>query len=107
MTRLALAGLAVCFAVCGAHASPPAAPTVEVSIANYRFVPATLNIAAGTTITWINNDDDVHTVMDAGGAFRSGALDEGQNYRYTFAKAGVYRIACSMHPQMSMVIEVR
>jgi plastocyanin len=107
MTRLVLAGLAGFLAVWTAHASPPAAPTIEVSIANYQFVPATLNIAAGTTITWVNNDEDVHTVMDAAGAFRSGALDQGQNYRYTFAKAGVYRIACSMHPQMSMVIDVR
>ena len=44
--------------------------------------------------------------MDAAGVFRSGALDGGQSYSYTFAKAGVYRIACSLHPQMSETIIV-
>jgi len=107
MTRLALFLLGGLLTACGAAAESPAAAKHEVIILNYQFVPATLRTAVGTTITWTNNDDDVHTVMDAAGAFRSGALDQGQSYRYTFAKAGIYRIACSMHPQMSMVIDVR
>jgi plastocyanin len=79
---------------------------MDVGVSNYQFVPATLSIAVGTTVVWTNKDDDAHTVMDAAGAFRSGALDSGQSYRYLFTKEGVYRIACSMHPQMSMVIKV-
>ncbi|HEV7607996.1 MAG TPA: cupredoxin domain-containing protein [Steroidobacteraceae bacterium] len=106
MTRLALAGMAGWLAACGASAAPPPAPKTAVSIENYHFVPATLKIAAGSSVTWTNKDDDAHTVMDAAGAFRSGALDGGQSYSYTFAKAGVYRIACSMHPQMSETIIV-
>ena len=80
---------------------------LEVTIENYHFVPATLKIAAGSSVTWSNKDDDAHTVMDAAGAFRSDALDEGQSYTYTFAKPGTYRIACSMHPQMMETIVVQ
>ena len=107
MSRFVLAGLVGLLAACSASASPPAAPQVEVVIENYHFVPATLNIAAGSSIIWTNKDDDAHTVMDASGAFRSDALDEGQSYAYRFAKPGTYRIACSMHPQMMETIVVQ
>ena len=90
----------------GASAAPPAAPKAEVTIENYHFVPATLKIAAGSSVTWTNKDEDAHTVMDATGEFRSGVLDGGDSYSHTFLTAGVYRIACSMHPQMSATIIV-
>jgi plastocyanin len=73
MSRFVLAGLVGLLAACSASAAPPAAAQVEVTIENYHFVPATLKIAAGTSISWTNKDDDVHTVMDASGAFRSDA----------------------------------
>ena len=107
MNRFLLIGLVGLLAASGAPAAPPAAPQVEVTIENYHFVPATLEIAAGTTIIWRNKDDDAHTVMDASGAFRSDALDKEQSYTHTFAKPGTYRIACSMHPQMMETIVVQ
>ena len=100
MTRVALLGMTAFLAACNASAAPPTPAKTEVVIANYRF-------AAGTTVTWINNDDDAHTVMDAAGEFRSGALDQSQSYAFTFVKAGIYRIGCSMHPQMSETIIVQ
>jgi len=107
MSRFVVAGLAGWLAACSASAAPPAAALMEVTIENYHFVPATLKIAAGTSIIWTNKDDDAHTVMDTSGAFRSGALDEGQSYAYRFAKPGTYRIGCSMHPQMTQSIVVQ
>ena len=107
MNRFAVIGLTGLLVASGAPAAPPAAPQVKVTIENYHFVPATLEIAAGTSIIWTNKDDDAHTVMDASGAFRSDALDEGQSYTYTFAKPGTYRIGCSMHPQMMETIVVQ
>ena len=35
----------------------------SVKIDNFSFGPANLTVAAGTTITWINNDDVPHTVV--------------------------------------------
>jgi len=106
MKRLAFIALAGLLAAFNSSAAPQAASDVAVTIENFHFVPATLRIAAGSSITWTNKDEEVHTVMDAAGGFRSGALDEGQSYSYTFAKPGVYRIACSLHPQMSESITV-
>src|SRR3982750_2360621 len=102
MTRCAFLALGGLLTACNVSATSPAGKvTAEVTIEHFQFLPTTLKIAAGSSVIWTNKDDDVHTVMDAAGGIRSGALDEGQSYSYTFAKAGVYRIACSLHPQMS------
>ena len=104
LALLALAGLQVASNV--SASSSASKEGAEVTIEHFQFLPATLKSAVGASVTWTNKDDDVHTVMDAAGVFRSGALDGGQSYSYTFAKAGVYRIACSLHPQMSETIIV-
>jgi len=107
MNRLASFALAGLLVACNASATSSAGKEgADVTIEHFQFFPATLEIAVGASVTWTNKDDDVHTVMDAAGVFRSGALDGGQSYSYTFAKAGVYRIACSLHPQMSETIIV-
>ena len=81
------------------------APTT-VTIKDYKFAPAAVKIAAGGTVTWINKDADVHTVMSATGLFASGALDTDDRFSYTFTKPGTYVVACSLHPQMSETIVV-
>ena len=89
------------------HVSSAATPAVAaVVIRNYHFVPETLKIAVGSSVTWTNKDDDPHTVMSATGAFRSGVIDTDQAFSYTFSKPGVYKIACSLHPQMAATIVV-
>ena len=85
----------------------PAGQTAStVEIRNYRFIPETLKIPAGSTVTWTNADDDVHTVMSTTGLFVSGALDRGDHYTYQFTKPGTYKLACSLHPQMAQTIVV-
>lgn len=57
-------------------------------------------------MTWVNQDDEPHTVVSNSGLFRSSALDTGEAYAYRFDKPGTYRIFCSMHPQMAAIIIV-
>jgi plastocyanin len=82
--------------------SAPAAPAGpnEVNIDNFAFAPATLTVKAGTTVTWTNKDEDPHTVVDNGGAFRSQALGSGGTYSFTFPTAGSFDYICSVHPFM-------
>jgi len=42
-------------------ANPQQAATAEVKIDNFSFGPATLTVAPGTTVTWVNHDDIPHT----------------------------------------------
>ena len=89
-------------------ATPAAAPAeATIEIKTFMFNPAMLTVVAGTTVQWTNLDAEPHTVASVGGAFRSGALDEGESFAFTFAKPGSYRYVCSIHPQMVGTILVK
>ncbi len=83
------------------------AATPEVKIDNFSFGPATITVAAGTTVTWINRDDIPHTVVSSDSVFKSKALDTDEKFSYTFSKAGTYSYFCSLHPKMTGQIVVR
>jgi plastocyanin len=90
-----------------AGTSDNAAKTVEIKIDNFSFGPMTLTVPAGTTVTWINNDDVPHTVVSEDiKTFKSGALDTGDKFSYTFTKPGKYPYFCSVHPKMMAEIVV-
>lgn len=78
-------------------------------IQNYAFHPATLRIAPGTTVTWVNEDEDVHTVVnsDHDRVFSSPPLNTGQSFSHTFDVAGIYHYVCSVHPFMTGQIVVQ
>jgi len=77
-----------------------------VTIRNFDYAPMELNIAAGTTVVWKNLDGEPHTIASTDGAFRSPALDQNDSFRFTFAKPGVYKYICSIHPKMKATITV-
>ena len=92
-------------------AAAPAASTMRtaITISNYSFHPGTLTVRKGSTVIWLNKDDDVHTIKSTDGpeAFNSPALDTGSRFGFTFHRAGTYRYTCSVHPYMHGVIVVR
>ena len=47
----------------------------QVGIDNFTFSPATVTIAVGTKVTWVNHDDVPHTVTANDKRFSSKALD--------------------------------
>jgi plastocyanin len=71
---------------------------VEVTIEGFAFHPATITIAPGTTVTWINQDSVAHTVALAG--TESPRLDKGDSWSYTFDIAGTFDYICGIHPSM-------
>ncbi|MFE8945001.1 cupredoxin domain-containing protein [Streptomyces sp. NPDC007856] len=91
-------------------AGAAAAPVTgnAVAIKNFAFSPATLQVKAGTTVTWANQDTDAHTVTSAasGGLLHSAALATHAAYSYTFTKPGTYSYICTIHPFMTATVEV-
>ena len=81
-------------------------PSVGVKIDNFSFGPASLAVAAGTTVTWTNNDDVPHTVVSDDKVFKSKALDTDDKFSYTFTKPGTYNYFCSVHPKMTATVVV-
>jgi len=73
----------------------------------FMFAPAALTVAAGSTVTWTNRDDEPHTVVSDSGLFRSAALDTNESFSFRFDKPGTYRYTCTIHPRMVGTIVVR
>ncbi|HKR08954.1 MAG TPA: plastocyanin/azurin family copper-binding protein [Gemmatimonadaceae bacterium] len=73
----------------------------EIGIDNFKFGPATLTVSRGTKVTWINNDDVPHLIVNVENTFRqSPVLDSDQKFSVTLTKPGTYNYFCSLHPMM-------
>jgi plastocyanin len=82
---------------CGvAHAAEP----VKIGVKGFMFNPVTITVAAGSPVTWVNLDDEPHTVASDTGMFRSGGLDTNETFTVNFDKPGTYHYTCSIHPKM-------
>ena len=83
-----------------------------VEIAKLDFGPG-LSIAAGTTVTWMNNDTVPHTATQGSDGVKAPdalfdlQLAAGASDSYTFADAGTYQVTCTLHSNMNMTITVQ
>lgn len=94
------------------HAPPPDAQPAAasapgtVSIDNFAFSPEVLTVAAGSTVTFINNDGSNHIVQFADGQ-ASPRLAMGKSWQRSFATPGEYPYACAIHTTMKGKIIVQ
>jgi plastocyanin len=100
----------------GAYQSAPAAtPAVaagsvagpRLEIKQFRFSQSALTIPLGATVTWVNQDDDAHTVTADDGGFTSAGLDRGERFAHEFTAPGTYAYHCALHPKMTAKIIVK
>jgi nitrite reductase (NO-forming) len=80
------------------------------TLGNKAFSPNLIRIKAGTTVTWTNNDNNLHTVTsgipntaNAGEAFDSGLtalIMPTKTYSHKFTNTGESSYFCRVHPTM-------
>lgn len=90
--------------------TPSAAETTDstkVVVKDFMFNPTSLTVKAGSTVTWVNMDDEPHTVVSDTGMFKSGGLDTNESYSFKFDKPGTYHFTCTIHPRMVGTIVVQ
>ena len=90
-----------------AASEAPAAGGDAVAIKDFAFAPASLTVAAGSTVTWTNEDGAAHTATADDGSFDSGSLATGATFSQTFDTAGSFPYKCAIHPNMTGTIEVQ
>ncbi len=80
--------------------SPAAPATTEalVAIADIAYQPATLEVTAGTTVRWRNDDPVAHTVTARDGSFSSPVLSSGDEFSQVFETPGTFPYFCAIHP---------
>lgn len=80
--------------------------TNEVFIQGLAFNPASITVAAGTTITWTNKDAITHTVTSDSKLWDSGSVGPNGTFSFTFATAGTFPYHCNVHPSMTASVTV-
>ena len=82
------------------------ATTKTVSIKRAAFSPATVNIVAGDSIRWRNDDTRDHQIVSTTGAFASPVLSRGRTYTFRFDVAGTYRYRDALNPSVTGTVRV-
>jgi plastocyanin len=112
MRSRAIAGTLATFVLAGCAAIPAfasvgghAASGHTVVIEHSKFIPGTLTVRRGDTVTWSWRDGRVnHNVVASG--FRSKVQSRG-SFTVRFTHSGSFAYRCTVHPKMSGRIVVR
>ena len=80
------------------QASPALAAAGKVVMQSYLFLPDTLTVEPGTTVTWANEDEVANTVTALDGSFDSGRMGPSTIFAYSFDQPGTYEYQCILHP---------
>ena len=105
MKRAVVVALAATSLLAGG-ATAADAPVRTVTIPGKLYEPAHLDVLAGTTVTWKNDDAINHTITADGDAFSSGYVPPGGSFTFTFAKQGSYPFHCTIHKFMKGEVDV-
>src|SRR5262249_24585641 len=73
---------------------------------NYSFVPNTIHVKAGSTLTIYNDDTIVHTIAMGDGTTASGFMGTGPAFSMKFDQPGTFPIRCTLHSRRRGTIVV-
>jgi plastocyanin len=82
---------------------------VDVIAENTLFVPRTVTVPAGGSVTWTNEDPFAHDVTKEAGPgpdFASETLQEGDTFTQRFDDPGTVEYVCTIHPQQTGTVVV-
>ena len=88
-------------------ADSTAATTVQASVKDRTWTPATVTAKVGDVITWTNGDSVPHAVaLDNGSCAMTGTIAGGASKSLAFSVAGSYPFHCTVHPSMKGTITI-
>jgi len=81
------------------------------SLTTDAYQPNPIQVSAGATVTWTNDDSQPHTATSGenvtpDGTFDSGILAPAATFEHTFTAAGEYPYFCILHPNMIGTVSV-
>ncbi|MCR8557151.1 cupredoxin domain-containing protein [Mucilaginibacter sp. BJC16-A38] len=109
LSFIVLAGLSLTYSCSSnkAKVNPtPSTPSATVAISNFAFVPDTVRIKSGQSVTWTNMDSAPHTATDLNGAFDSGTLATNKTFNFTFNATGTFSYHCLVHSMMKTAVVI-
>ena len=70
---------------------------IDVAMQDFSFSPQTLNVSAGSTITFTNTGEAAHTATADDGSFDTGTVDPGGSAGIRIEQPGAYPYYCRFH----------
>jgi plastocyanin len=83
---------------------------VTVEQSGQHFSEKSLALSKGDAVTFANKDDVSHNITvvdDDDDTADLGLQKPGENLVYKFDKAGKFKVRCSIHPTMKMIVTVK
>jgi plastocyanin len=75
----------------------------NVTIRDNKYDPASRTISVGTEITWVNRDENTHTVTSDNDVFETEEnLGTDDEFSHRFTQAGTYDYHCEVHGEDEM-----
>ncbi|MET0843902.1 MAG: plastocyanin/azurin family copper-binding protein [Mycetocola sp.] len=95
----------------------------DVTLVSLNFMPETLTVSVGDTVTWVNGEPITHTITSgtfsdvdettglraseaADGMFDEKLGEKGGTFSYTFETAGTFQYFCDIHDGMNATVVV-
>ena len=95
----------------------------DVTLVSLNFMPETLTVSVGDTVTWVNGESITHTITSgtfsdvdettglrgseaADGVFDEKLSEKGGTFSYTFETAGTFQYFCDIHDGMNATVVV-
>lgn len=95
----------------------------DVTLVSLNFMPETLTVSVGDTVTWVNGEPITHTITSgtfsdvdettglrgseaADGVFDEKLSEKGGTFSYTFETAGTFQYFCDIHDGMNATVVV-
>jgi plastocyanin len=79
--------------------------THTIVMEGVAFQPASLTLAIGDSVVWVNKDPFPHTATSKG-IFDSKEISVGKSWQFTPSAAGELAYVCAYHPTMKGVLRV-
>jgi plastocyanin len=78
-----------------------------VRIEGMKFVPASVVVAPGDTVTWVNADFLPHTVTARAAKVESGDIAASRRWTFTAGAPGRLDYICRLHPVMRGIVIIQ
>ncbi|NQU82977.1 MAG: hypothetical protein HQ539_03435 [Parcubacteria group bacterium] len=78
------------------NATEPEENVLTIEIDNLTLSQKYVTIEKGTTVVWINKENNPHMLAAHYGEFRSPRLEQGDSFNHTFDEVGEYTYICAI-----------
>jgi plastocyanin len=110
---MAVLAIVAGFVTFGSPSPAPAAEGARVAMVDnepdltrWHFDPAEITVSPGSTVVWVNQGKEDHTVTADDQSFDSGYKKKGASFQRAFPRPGRYAYHCAPHPWMKGTVIV-